>query len=490
LIVALAGVASLLPAAAGAADYVIHISVDGLRPDVITILGPTNLPNFYRLRTEGAFTDNARTDYHYTETLPNHCTQLTGRSVLGTDGHNWTGNSDPLPGQTLASNKGSYVAGGFDVAHDHGRRTAAYVSKTKFSLFDTSWNATNGAPDLIGEDDGRDKLDLYRYHANTATLVSNLLADLAVQPSHYTFLHLTDPDSVGHSSGWNVTPGSPYCNIIKTMDDRLGAILDFITTNHLMAGRTAIVLTADHGGSGTSHGTPTLPANYTVPFYVWGPGVMANTPLYLLNATNRLNPAAGRPPYTAAVQPIRAGEAANVVLQLLGLPPVPGSTLNAAQDLALALPPPADFRLLAGNRPATLLFTTRPNVCYDVQAREDLRAGAWTNLAPNLPGSGGLVSLTDTASLWLPQRFYRLRPHSLSAPPPADFRAAIRAGVPELAFQSTPNALYDLQGRDDLRTGAWRNLVTNLVGSGTILTQLDLTATQAAQRFYRVRVRY
>lgn len=391
-------------------EHVIHISVDGLRPDAITALGPTNLPNFYRFRTEGAFTDNARTDYDYTVTLPNHTCQLTGRPVLGAQGHGWTSNSDPPAGVTLASNRGFYIAGAFDVAHDRGLRTAAYVSKTKFSLFDTSWNATNGAPDLIGEDNGRDKIDLYVYLANTATLVNTLVANLSTQTFHYVFIHLTDPDSVGHSSGWDPTPGSPYSNVIKAMDQRLRVLFDLVSTNAQLAGRTALLLTSDHGGYLTDHSNAALPQDYTIPFYVWGPGVLAGAPLYRLNPTNRLDPGTSRPTHAAPVQPIRNAEAANVCLKLLGLPAVPGSVFNAAQDLALTLPAPALSATLT-NGTVQLTFGSVSNALYDVQVTSDPLAGNWTNLVTDLPGTGGEVLVAEPVLAHASQRFYRVRAH-------------------------------------------------------------------------------
>jgi hypothetical protein len=414
LIVALLAAQGLESVPAGAApeiDYVIHLSMDGLRPDAITALGPVNLPNFYRLRTEGAFTDNARSDYDYTVTLPNHVTQLTGRGVEGETGHNWTANGDPAPGETLASNKGTYVAGVFDVAHDHGLRTGEYASKSKFSLFDTSWNETYGAPDVTGEDNGQDKIDVYVNTSDTEELVNTLITNLTVQPTHYTFLHLTDLDAIGHASGWDPTPGSDYCNTVALVDGRLGLIFNFITTNASMTGRTAILLTADHGGSGTGHGTATLAANYTIPFYVWGPGVMAGAPLYVLNPTNRLEPGTNRPTYTAPIQPIRNGEAANVSLKLLGLPPVPGSTIGPAQDLAVTVPPPGDFCLTATDGSVALTFSTAARVLYDLQARDDLTSGAWFNITTNLAGTGGTVTNLDATATNAPQRFYRLLLH-------------------------------------------------------------------------------
>jgi hypothetical protein len=393
-------------------SHVIHISIDGLRPDAILALGPANLPHFYRLRAEGAFTDNARSDYDFTVTLPNHTTQLTGRGVLGPDGHNWTKNTDPVSGQTLASNKGSYVAGVYDVAHDHGLRTGHYASKSKFSLFDTTWDAVNGALDLTGPDDGRDKIDVYLYQSDTAELENTLISNMAAQPFQYVFLHLCDPDTTGHSSGWIVSPTtSAYCATIKTMDSRLGQILGLIDTDPQLHGRTAIVLTADHGGSGMDHEDAAVAANYTVPFYVWGPGVMAGADLYLLNPNNRLDPGADRPTYSAPVQPIRNGEVANVALKLLQLGPVPGSTIGAAQDLALTVPPPSDFRVSLSGGDVVVSFSMRTNVLYDIQSAANLPPGDWSNAATNLAGTDGSVASVVVGTAGDARRFYRLKLH-------------------------------------------------------------------------------
>ena len=408
----LVGVGDARSAEPGRKTYVIHISMDGFRPDAVTVLGPTNLPHFYRLRREGAFTDNANSDYDITVTLPNHTCQLTGRGVMGPAGHNWSENDDPLENQTLASNKGSYIAGVFDVAHDAGLRTGFYASKSKFSLFINSWNETNGAPGGVGPNQGRNKIDVKVINeTNTAELVSQLVADMDGEPFDYVFLHLMDPDAIGHSFGWDITPGSVYSDVAKAMDSRLGQILDLIDGNSRLSGQTAIIITADHGGGWFDHSIPTVPVNYTIPFYVWGPGVIAGADLYALNPRNRLAPAGSRRPYSDPVQPIRNGEAANTALRLLGLGPVPGSTINLAQDLNLtAAPPPPDFRLILSPPQQFLQFTTFPRVHYDVQCSDQWQAGSWSNCVTDILGTGAVTNVNVGPSSGS-SRFYRLKLH-------------------------------------------------------------------------------
>ena len=328
------------PAAAGEAQYVIEISVDGGGSSYIqNLINQGLLPNFKRFQTQGTWTNNARNDYDITVTLPNHVTMVTGRGIYGvaSNGHMWTSNTDPSSDPAAATysiqnNKGSYVYGVFDVAHDNGLRTALYATKTKFSLFDHSYNNGNGAINSIAPGNGLNKIDAYVYNSSSSALSTNFVNTMKTTPFNYALVHFTDGDSAGHTYGWGSTV---YNNALIAVDSYLGRIFDLVTSTPALQGKTDIILTADHGGNGTNHADNTDRLNYTIPFYVWGPDAQAGTDLYNLNQSTRTDPGTARPAYTAPVQPIRNGELANLALDILELGAVPGSTINASQNLAI-----------------------------------------------------------------------------------------------------------------------------------------------------------
>lgn len=328
-----------------AAEFVIMVSVDGFRPAAIEQLRAAGeLEHLARLQQEGVWTHNARSDYGWTDTVPNHVTMVTGRAVDGADGHNYTNNGSIGAADTLHANKGNYLASVFDVAHDHGLTTALHRSKSKLAIIDQSYDAAGGAPDVTGDDDGRAKIDIVRYSVTgnqAGSLIDQLKVDLIDDPVHLTFLHLVDPDPVGHSSGW----GSPeYLEAVRRVDAYLGRLLHLVEANEPYAGRTTIILTADHGGLGSSHTDASDPENYVVPFYVWGADVPATGDLYAINRAVRTDPGAGRPEYGAGSQPIRNGDIGNLALDLLGLTPIPGSTINTTQDLRVSVAAQDDVR--------------------------------------------------------------------------------------------------------------------------------------------------
>lgn len=311
------------------ADHVVTISIDGLgSPYLQALIAGGETPNFARLMSEGASTLNARNDYDFTETLQNHTSMLTSRGVynggsagVAGPGHDWSTNPSTIPGGvTIHSNKGAYVSSVFDVAHDAGLSTGLFATKLKFSLFGDSYAS---------------KLDtktITNYDGVTATNAF-VTAMNGPTPLKYAFVHLTDPDDIGHDSGWGSTE---YNNAVKQADAYVGTILNTITSNAALNGRTAIILTADHGGEGTGHGTNDKRLNYTIPFMVWGPGITGGSDLYALNGSTRQDPGITRPTYLAAAQPIRNGDTGNLALDLLGLGAIPGSSINAAQNLTAA----------------------------------------------------------------------------------------------------------------------------------------------------------
>lgn len=310
--------------------YVIHVVFDGFRPDAITAAGPQKLPNVYRMIREGSWTGNARADYDYTETLQNHTDMLTSRPVSGPHGHGVNFNRDT--GDTIHKAAGSYVAGIFDIAHDNGLRTGLFASKDKFEFFNRSWNAENGRRDTIGEDNGSDKIDIYRYNSSTGELTKEFIAAMAADPFNYAMISLRDPDSVGHKYGWM---SNRYLEAVQEVDGYLGQILSLAETSPVLKSHTVVLLMADHGGTKLSHGAATDPLNYSIPFLVWGTGTAAGGDLYALNPAARIDPAGHRFDNTASPQPIRNGDAANLAAQLLGLGIIKGSFFNSSPESPL-----------------------------------------------------------------------------------------------------------------------------------------------------------
>jgi predicted AlkP superfamily pyrophosphatase or phosphodiesterase len=328
------------------AEHVILVSVDGLRPEAIQQLGKEQLPALYRFREQGAWTDNARSDFDYTRTLPNHASMMTARSVTGDNGHGQRDNDMPEPNTTLHNNTGeeAYVNSVFDVTHDHGLSTSLYVSKSKFILYEQTYNEKSGAKDTTGVDNGTDKIDHYLFLSPDRTagaLITQYIEDMGKEHYNFSFLHITDTDGAGHVDRWR-TPR--YMDALVRVDGYLQKLFDLINGDVELSD-TAIILVADHGGAGRSHGDETDYENYRIPFYVWVSSpdntvlALGGKELYELNQHKRMDPGVSRPDYSEAIQPIRNGDAANLALELLGLPAIPdaSATINAKQDLDIGL---------------------------------------------------------------------------------------------------------------------------------------------------------
>jgi hypothetical protein len=126
----------------------------------------------------------------------------------------------------------------------------------------------------------------------------------------------------------------PYLRAVRRTDVLIGELLDTIESSPTLRQHLLVVLTADHGTHGYTHAAADRRANYRVPFMAWGPGVAPGADLYKLNP-EMLRPGRGRPTYDGP-QPIRNGDAANLVTKVLGLPVVTGSELDRPRTLGLS----------------------------------------------------------------------------------------------------------------------------------------------------------
>ena len=246
---------SLTPTPAPHASRVLILSIDGLRPDAILSAPMPNLLNL--MQTSAAYTLNAQTVYP-SVTLISHSSMLVGvcPSKHGVD---W---NDYLPERGYAN--GTDI---FDLAHAAGLQTVMYVGKEKLRQI-TEPSST----------------DIFVYVNDRDLVVADrLIADFP-QDFGLLFVHFPLVDGMGHEYGWM---SWQQLSVAKRADEALGNILVELDARGLRDD-TLIIITSDHGGHDTTHGSK-RPEDMTIPWIAVGPGVQ---PKVLTTPVNTMDTAA------------------------------------------------------------------------------------------------------------------------------------------------------------------------------------------------------
>jgi hypothetical protein len=288
----------------------------------------------------------------------------------------------------------------FDRVHDRGLRTMLLASKQKFDLYARSYDSRNGAPDLEGEDNGRAKIDFSLIKAaDSSVLVSVLISRMSDDFPAYTFMHVFDPDSAGHFSGWG---SLDWVLAVKHADSLIGLILSALELRPALKAATALVITADHGGGvpANLHSDITAVENYTIPLMLWGPGVPPGADAYSLFA-NRRDPGTTRPENDAPLPPLRNGDTGNMALALLGLPPITDSLYRPewAGGLEVSVRPEGE----AVDCAWPLLWAG-----WTLETSGSLDAESWVPATQQPVAIGLRWHYLESPSL-VPHRYYRLR---------------------------------------------------------------------------------
>jgi predicted AlkP superfamily pyrophosphatase or phosphodiesterase len=233
------------------ADNVVIIMVDGLRPDA---LKQVQAPVLEGLIKRGSFTMKAQT-VNPSLTLPAFASMLTGLPVEA-HGVNWN-DYEPQRGYLKAPTI-------FEIATFNGSKWgAAFIQKEKLL------HAT--------KQDRRLALHVCNVSEQGCT-AKKIAADVinsyktatdSTKPSLF-LIHFAEADVAGHADGWM---SKPYLKAVEDIDRAIGTLIKGFKELGLYE-RTTFIVSADHGGHGTTHGT-TMPEDMTIPWIAAGPGVKA-----------------------------------------------------------------------------------------------------------------------------------------------------------------------------------------------------------------------
>lgn len=230
---------------------VLLLSIDGFRPDAIE-LAP--MPNLQTLMQNGAYSLTAQTIFP-SSTLPAHSSMLTGLCPQkhGVDWNNY------------APERG-YAAGVdiFDLAQAAGMQTIMVVGKEKLRQV-TEPQST----------------DSFVYINDRDKVIAQKVVELIPHGFDLLFVHFPLPDGMGHEYGW-LSP--EQLSALYRADEALLSILQALQAAGWRE-TTLIIVTADHGGHNTTHGS-SLPEDMTIPWIAAGPGIRAGALTTAVNTTD------------------------------------------------------------------------------------------------------------------------------------------------------------------------------------------------------------
>ncbi|MCC7192130.1 MAG: alkaline phosphatase family protein [Phycisphaeraceae bacterium] len=238
---------------------VLIFSVDGLRPDVML---RAKAPSLRSLMADGVFSCWAQTT-DVAITLPSHASMLTGMSPAK-HGISWN-DAQPTPAYPKVNTL-------FDIAHERGLSTGMAAGKTKFETF-----ACPGSIDFAAYA----PRETHNGQMSSTIWTDQTVADRAIEiirahQPRVMFIHLPDVDTAGHTKGWG---SIAQLEAIETADSQIGRVLATLDELKLSA-QTLVIVSADHGGSSTSHGRDDLRSHF-IPWIARGPGVIKNHDLTL-----------------------------------------------------------------------------------------------------------------------------------------------------------------------------------------------------------------
>ncbi|HLA79890.1 MAG TPA: alkaline phosphatase family protein [Vicinamibacteria bacterium] len=211
------------------------ISIDGLRPDALV---QAAAPTIQGLARRGAYTFQAQTVLP-SATLPGHASMLSGYEPSV---HRLTwGDYKPEKGTIT-------VPTIFTIAREAGLRTAMVIGKDKLAHLN--------APGTV---------DRYVLTAAGDAAVANEAVVQAAAGFDLLFVHFPQTDYAGHGKGWM---SATYLQQIAETDQAVSRVLLALPPE------TTVILTADHGGYGTTHGS-SAPLETTIPWIIVGPRIPA-----------------------------------------------------------------------------------------------------------------------------------------------------------------------------------------------------------------------